>query len=135
MRSLSFWVVLLLFSTFSLSCTEQEDVPPIEEEPKEEEVTKDEYYVQYEVGGINQVIKFLSATTPWGTHSLTPGTTIRSWSETYGPVYQGFSASIMAGGTGSLIRVKIRVSKNGGPFALQSSQESSGMAHANYTIP
>lgn len=134
MKTLNSWIILLLFSMFSISCSEQENVPTLEETPSEEEVVKDEYYVQYEVGGISSIIKSLSVTTPWGTDGLAPGTSARSWTETYGPVYKGFRAKISVSGSGPLFIVSIRVSKNGGPFALKVSNEGSGGASASYTI-
>lgn len=134
MKTLSSWIILLLFSMFSMSCSEQNDVPTLGETPNEEDMVKDEYYVQYEVGGVSQIIKSLSVTTPWGTDGLAPGTSARSWSETYGPVYKGFRAKISVSGTGSLFIVSIRVSKNGGPFALKVSNEGSKAVSASYTI-
>lgn len=135
MKTLNSWIILLLFSMFSISCSEQDDVPTLEETPSEEEVVKDEYYVQYEVGGISQIVKSLSVATPWGkTNGIPPGSSTRSWSETYGPVYKGFRAYISASGSGPLFIVSIRVSKNGGPFALKVSSEGSGGASASYTI-
>lgn len=135
MKTLSSWMILLLFSMFSMSCSPTLGETPNESEtPNEEEVVKDEYYVQYEVGGINHVIHSISVTTPWGTDGLAPGTTAKTWSETYGPVSKGFCANIRVSGTGTLFRVVIRVSKNGGPFALKASKTESGSVSVSYTI-
>ena len=109
MRTLTFWIVALLFSMFCVSCSVEE-----------EQVS--EYYVQYEVkvhsGGS---VSLISAKTPTGGYTVRRQ--LSSWTETFGPVKKGFKARLSV--SGHFISASIRVSKDNGPMALKASYDNS----------
>ena len=92
----------------------------------QDSIPKDEYYIQYAVSGY--AVYSISISTPNGQYrtgfSHIDSQKTSSWSEIYGPVERGFTATISATGKSSTkkpLKVTIHVSKNGAPFTLKGS--------------
>ena len=99
--------------------------------------TNDDYFVKYVIKGNGTYIYFsdFSVNTDQGNVSFS-GYQYKSWNQTYGPVKNGFRASVSV--KSSLVTVEIYVSKNNGPFALKASKSGGNSSTSNisqsYTI-
>ena len=130
-RFIVFFIIIIGISNFSCS--------------KKAETNNDQYYVKYEVnsssiyfgGTLNVVLRAENNQNKFFTIS-----TRTPWETTIGPVKKGFSASLSVNeiepNYGHLIlKTKISVNKNGSPFALKQSDESTTprtSVQINYTI-
>ena len=91
------------------------------------------YYVKYVITGRGSYGRFSNwtATTPTGMYS-NRGKQIRGWSQTFGPVEQGFKCQVEIGDIiGGVPTIEIHVSRNEEPFALKVTRTSQS---ASYTI-
>jgi hypothetical protein len=115
---------LTLLTFVSCSKKENED---------NEEMTNDNYYVNYIIQAPGPYGRFSNwtASTPDGQYSNS-GYQTSSWNQTYGPVQKGFVCRVQIvdyqGGTPT---IEIHVSKNDEPFSLK---ETVTGASASYTI-
>ena len=90
----------------------------------------DDYFVKYVIKGNGTYIYFsdFSVFTDQGNVSFS-GYQYHSWNQTYGPVKNGFRASVLV--QSSYVTTEIYISKNNGPFALKASKSGGG---SSYTI-
>ena len=92
--------------------------------------TNDDYFVKYVIKGNGTYIYFsdFSVNTDQGNFSFS-GYQYKSWNQTYGPVKNGFIASVSV--KSSFVTVDIYVSKNNGPFVLKASKSDGNSSTSN----
>ncbi|MFC4231495.1 hypothetical protein ACFOW1_06325 [Parasediminibacterium paludis] len=106
---------------------------------KEENITtsNDSYYIKYAIIGNGTYIYFsdFSVNSAQGLVSYS-GYQYQTWTQTYGPVKKGFSASVSV--QSPYVTVEIYVSKNNGPWAVMASKTGdyslSSTTSQSYTI-
>lgn len=125
------FVLFIFLSLILCNCQDKNETEPIIPTPN------DDYYVKYEADitsvYIGNSIKY-TVTTENGKQTFVSG---KTFTQTFGPVKEGFVASITADASGweqAYCYVKIYVSRNNEPFALKANNSSSKMSSASYTI-
>lgn len=86
-----------------------------------EKVVNDSYYLKYVIKGNGTYGHFSNwtATTPQGIYSNS-GYQVRSWSQTYGPIFKGFQCAVQINDyISGAPNIEIYVSKNEEPFVLK----------------
>jgi hypothetical protein len=113
---------LTLLTFVSCSKKENED---------NEEMTNDNYYVNYIIQAPGPYGRFSNwtASTPDGQYSNS-GYQTRSWNQTYGPVQKGFVCRVQIGDyQGGTPTIEIHVSKNDEPFSLKETVTGASASH------
>lgn len=121
------YLMLFLFSIMLYSCDDNKEEP-----------ANAEYYVKYEAtitsSKVSNSIKY-TVNTESGIKTFTSG---KSFSQTFGPVKKGFTASISVDATSLYsvdnTNVKIYVSRRNEPFALKANNSGDKTVSTTYTI-
>lgn len=111
-------ITLILISVISIisfsSCSK-------ENTDNNEKVVNDSYYLKYVIKGNGTYGHFSNwtVTTPQGIYS-NRGYQVRSWSQTYGPIFKGFECAVQIDDyISGAPTIEIYVSKNEEPFVLK----------------